>query len=148
MLVGIVGDAVVNLSDPNTKYVIGGVLFILWTVFVWAFPKPENLLESRLWRSLSLRRVGSPRILVWVFGVLLFGAFGYYVILKVQPTLRVCEGQFEGPCSPHDVFVGCYGLPQMEKRCWHYKYLSGEGSRSGNMCGYIIHRVRCGDSFF
>jgi hypothetical protein len=138
----------VDLSDPNTKYVIGGILFVVWTVFVWAFPKPENLIESRLWRSLSLRRVVGLRMLVWVFGILLFGSFGYYVILRVQPILRLCEGQFEGFCSPHDEFIGCYGLPKKQSTCWHYKYLGNDGGRSGNMCGYTIHRVRCGDSFF
>jgi hypothetical protein len=50
-------------------------------------------------------------------------------------------------CSPHDVFIGRYGLPAFKNTCWHYKYLGNDGGRSANMCGYTIHRVRCGDSF-
>src|SRR5690349_5242206 len=135
MLAGIVGAILMwnFFKDAENRAIIGGVVGFAWTVFLYFFPRPRKGWGGRLWAS--LQAIGGARWLRGVFWLsVLFTvfSFAYYVVIKVQPVVRVCEGQFEGFCSPHDVFVGCYGLPKMQNTCWHYKYLGNDGGRSGN----------------
>jgi hypothetical protein len=139
-----------DLRDANNRAIIGGVLLIAWTLFTYFFPKPKKGTVARVWASMqgALQRVGGIRAFVWVIGICLFSLIGYGILLRTQTILRVCTGQFEGGCPPHDMFLGCYGLPKAEQLCWHYKNLGQESDVGGNMCGYQITRVRCGSGFF
>jgi hypothetical protein len=139
-----------DVTDPNTRATIGGILIVAWTLFTYFFPKPKKGAGSRVWISMqqSLRRVGGVRVFVWFVGICLLAALGYGIILRMQPVLLVCTGQFEGGCGKHDMFVGCYGLPTAEKICWHYKNLGLLSEVHENSCSYHIYRVRCGSGFF
>jgi hypothetical protein len=135
-------------KDPDNRAVIFGILGFAWTVFIYFVPRPKLGAGSRLWGRLqSFRKPGVFRVVLWVSALATVTSFAYYIVLRVQPIIRVCEGQFLEGCAPHDVFVGCYGLDKFAKGCWHYKYINKASSRGGNMCGYEIHRVRCGDGF-
>jgi hypothetical protein len=137
------------LKDSDNRAVIFGILGFAWTVFIYFFPRPKKGWGAGL--STWLMRVGgasSLRAVFWLSVTATAMSFAYYVVLRVQPVVRVCEGQFVEGCATHDVFVGCYGLAKWKDRCWHYKYIGRVSVRDGNMCGYTIDRVRCGDSFF
>jgi hypothetical protein len=134
------------LRDAENRAIIFGFLGLAGSIFSYFVPKPKKGWALRLWNRVQSVLGAVPiRSIAWLFAVVAVVSFGYYILLRTQPVLRVCEGQFGNECESNDVFVGCYGLDKWKNRCWHYKYIERASVRDGRMCGYTIHRVRCGD---
>jgi len=112
------------LQQPSNLAAVGGILFVVWTVFIYFFPTPDKLYELKIWRDLQLKQRVFIRTFIWLVGLVLLLGGVYYVILSKQPVLLVCEGEFEQKCPRHDRHVGCYEMPNLIKSCWYYKELA------------------------
>ena len=97
------------------------------------------------------RRATNP-FFVWMAGLIAV-ALGFYGVQRYvsniteAPTLtamfKVCRGEFENQCGPHDVFVGC-GDPVAWATNACIKF--GQtllSSRGGNHCGYSVTNFSC-----
>jgi hypothetical protein len=59
-------------------------------------------------------------------------------------TYRVCTGEYERACQPHEVYLYCYDNVEAwaKNRCTSYN-LRRLNSYGGNKCGYSLDEVRC-----
>ena len=66
---------------------------------------------------------------------------------EVTRSFRVCTGEYERACDPHDTYLYCYvDLDAWAKaRCTRYK-TQQLNSRGGNKCGYSLYEVLCTSS--
>jgi hypothetical protein len=61
-------------------------------------------------------------------------------------TYKVCEGEYESNCQPHDGYVYCYESVEnwAKQRCEKYKVNPRAiNTKGGNKCGYSIYQVVC-----
>jgi hypothetical protein len=72
------------------------------------------------------------------------GMPGSALTRKQTITYRVCSGEYERACQPHDIYLYCYSdVAQWAKqRCSSYN-LSRVSSYSGNKCGYEMSLLTC-----
>jgi hypothetical protein len=102
--------------------------------------------RSRKWSVASV--MGAPAFKIWVAGMVV--ALGSYLGWRTyldQPTLtanfRVCRGEYENLCPPHDVFVGCGDLNVWAtNECLKFNATT-LSSRDGNKCGYTVINFSC-----
>src|SRR5262249_35280860 len=151
-------------GNQKALALIGGFFAFLWTagwgVFVYrnppqapakqpTSPPAHERPQYRRRRRIDVRALlALPSFKIWSFGLaaVILVAAGWYAYFY-QPTTvasrRVCVGEFEGQCPPHDVFVGCSN-PNAWAANNCLKYTSVKKSDvSGNRCGYAIFEVAC-----
>jgi hypothetical protein len=66
-----------------------------------------------------------------------------------QPTpvvvnYKICSGEYERNCPPHDIYQYCYEDPQKwaQNKCAS-AVVHNPGSSGGNKCGYTMYEVIC-----
>jgi hypothetical protein len=90
------------------------------------------------------------RFAVFVAIVVAFG-FGYShfsnapkSLDKQATTVRICRGEYEGNCLPHEVFLGCSSPDEWARQhCSSTPSFRSLGSRDGNRCGYSLFEATC-----
>jgi hypothetical protein len=65
-------------------------------------------------------------------------------VSQTNPTYKVCTGEYERACQPHDGYLYCYQRVEdwAKSRCASYK-IQRLNSYGGNKCGYSIDAVIC-----
>jgi hypothetical protein len=147
---------------------IGGFFAFLWTagwgVFVYARPPKgprdthkgpsspparERGNNRRRTQRLYYRSIlAYPAFWIWGGGTAVaIAAYSAWLAYFHQPTIvkdvRVCVGEYEGSCPPHDVFVGCSN-PNVWAANACIKFTSVKLSDvSGNKCGYALFQIAC-----
>lgn len=63
---------------------------------------------------------------------------------EITRSFRVCTGEYERACDPHDAYLYCGVDPNTwaSGRCERYK-IQQLNNRGGNKCGYSLYEVLC-----
>lgn len=65
----------------------------------------------------------------------------------VTRVLRVCTGEYERACQPHDAYLYCYvDVSAWAKGRCEKSSVQQLNSRGGNKCGYALYEVLCTSS--
>jgi hypothetical protein len=161
-----------NEANERALALIGGFLLGLWTV-AWAIINrvwPPKSAEAKaaaaerqnerpnhgathnrkvpvtgFWSWTTLK---STAFKIWVIGmaVALSAYFGWRAYLD-QPTIttdfKVCRGEHQDQCPPHDVWVGCGDINVWATNTC-LKFTAVQLSvRAGNQCGYTVVNYTC-----
>jgi hypothetical protein len=161
-----------NEANEKALALIGGFLLGLWTVvwgiitYIWP-PKsaeakaaeterqnerpdhgPVHKRKAPVTGFWSWTTIKGPAFKIWVIGmaVALGAYFGWRTYLD-QPTItanfKVCRGEYENLCPPHDVFIGCSD-PNVWATNECLKFFAVQLSvRDGNRCGYTVVNYTC-----
>jgi hypothetical protein len=159
-----------NEANQKALALIGGFILGVWTIVfgLYSYIHPPKKSEDEeeagqgTRRSQSRRRrkplvlwswwwnvvANSRPFAIWIIGFFTASALflGWYFYLN-QPTItanfKVCRGEYEGSCGPHDAFVGCGDLNSWAINAC-IKFSSAVlSSRDGNRCGYTVVNYTC-----
>jgi hypothetical protein len=150
------------LYDENHRAVVimfasgfGCCVGAYWAWFTWRNPASNNeRKELEYFPGRSLPQNIKQKPLRQFLMICLGGAVGGLIALlfvgnqvasppEITLNYRVCRGQYEGECPPHDVFISCNDFEQWAKNVCIKHELTVLSSRDGNMCGYIVANVAC-----
>jgi hypothetical protein len=154
------------LKDPDNERVLGllgGAIAFLWTAGwgVWVYVHPSGSSksdthpewpdrESTSQTPSSRRSFAIPKfpLKIWAAGLaVVVGVwFGLQnaALPTVTATYKVCRGQYESNCDPHNLFVGCSeGVNTWANRNCAKFNLAMTGARAGDLCGYSTANLTC-----
>jgi hypothetical protein len=150
-------------------FVLGVVFVLLLLVLAIAFPEPTAF-QYLIFRTIlalaaggiaalvpgmldlamsgagfALRACGALAVLVLVY---FYSPAALVAAPPLPPaavvTYRICSGEYERNCQPHDVYQYCYGSTEnwARARCTSYRIIRLD-TRDGNKCGYSLDQIIC-----
>jgi hypothetical protein len=113
---------------------------------VTASDRPQNQKQRPIRPKTERRAYSILAMLSPILGGLLVAGGAIYAVIAFReiasdPTLtvqlRVCEGEYERNCPPHDVYIYCYESADKAaaQRCQKFSQTNRQSS-GGNKCGY------------
>jgi hypothetical protein len=140
-------------------FVFGVVFVVVLIVLGIFFPTPTES-QDRIFRTvLALAAAGVAALIPgllhidtpWLRAggalavfVLIFKFSPATLIAPVVTEYRVCAGEYERACQPHDVYQYCDVSTDgwAKARCSSFKVIRLD-TKDGNKCGYLLDRVIC-----
>ena len=154
------------LKDPDNERVLGllgGAIAFLWTAGwgVWVYVHPSGSSKSDRQPETpdkeSTGQTPSPQrsfaipkfpLKIWAAGIAVVAGVWFGLQNASSPAVtaayKVCMGQYESNCDPHNLFVGCSEGVNMwaNRNCAKFN-LTMTGARAGDLCGYSTANLTC-----